>query len=78
MILQPGNYQIQIIETDTRTGFTAKTNVPYEVTIFSEPEIEEQEEPEPTVDPVLPDSEVNVVNSIPYFVGFDPQKVYEV
>ena len=33
-ILQPGNYELQVIETDTRTGFAAKTKVPYEVTGF--------------------------------------------
>ena len=68
-ILQPGNYQFEIIETDTRTGFTAKTNVPYEVISFdTEPEPEESE------DTVVPDSEFND-NSTAYF---DPQKVYEV
>lgn len=68
-ILQPGNYQFEIIETDTRTGFTAKTKVPYEVISFdTEPELEESE------DTVVPDSEVSA-NSTPYF---DPQKVYEV
>lgn len=41
-----------------------------------EPEPEDPEEPKPTIDPVLPDGEV-YVNSIPYFVGFDPQEVYE-